>query len=203
MLGLLFFVLLTIFLLMRLNSILGMHIGYSMDRDELIDLDDDDENEADIQDVTLSKKDKNLLVLQKVDSDFTEEIFLNKAKKAFEMIFSAYANEDTAVLKALMHPRIFRAFQLAIQDRQKRGEKLEGSILRFIRTEIEDVDLNDGKCFVKVKFVTEQSEILKNANGDVIEGDVNFAETHTDVWTFSKDISDRSPAWYLTEISSN
>lgn len=200
MLGLLFFILLTIFLLTRLNAILGIHIGYTMDRDNLPDFEEEDA--TDIQDVTLSKKDKNLLVLQKIDPSFTEEIFINKAKKAFEMIFSAYASEDTETLKALMAPRIFRAFHMAIQDRQGRGEKLEGSVLRFIRTEIEDVDLDDGKCFVKVKFVTEQCEVLKNADGDIIEGDLNFAETHTDIWTFSKDVSDRSPAWYLTEIGS-
>lgn len=195
MFGLIFFVVLTIFLMIRLNSILGIHVGYTIEKERLPDFE-----KTDIQEVSLSEMDKKLLQVRKIDKRFDIDDFKRKVQSAFEMIFDAYAKEDKETLRALLHPRIYKAFALAIDDRRQRGEKLEGTIVRFVSIDVTDVIIDGSVCSIFVKFVTEQSDILRNSSGEIVEGNPNFVENRTDVWAFSRDLSSANPSWYLNEI---
>lgn len=181
--------------MLRLNNILGIHVGYTIEKERLPDFE-----KADIQDVTLSEMDKKLLQIRKMDKRFDIDDFKRKAQSAFEIIFEAYAKENKETLKALLHPRIFRAFALAIDDRKQRGEKLEGTIVRFVSIDVIDITIEGSTCSIFIKFVTEQSDILRNSSGEIIEGNPNFVETRTDVWAFSRDLSSKDPSWFLNEI---
>ena len=195
MFGLIFFIVLTIFLMLRLNNILGIHVGYTIEKEKLPDFE-----KADIKEVSVSELDKKLLQIKKMDKRFDVDDFKRKAQSAFEIIFDAYAKENKEVLKALLHPRIFRAFALAIDDRKQRGEKLEGTIVRFVCVEIIDANIDGSVCSISIKFITEQSDILRNSSGEIIEGNPNFVENRTDVWAFSRDVTSSDPSWYLNEI---
>ena len=48
-----------------------------------------------------------------------------------------------------------------------------------------------------MEFVSEQVNILRDAEGKVIEGDENYIQNITDVWTFERAISSTSPNWVL------
>ena len=62
---------------------------------------------------------------------------------------------------------------------------------------IEKANIKDGIANIVVKFVSEQINLLKNAAGEIIEGDENFVQKITDVWTFEKDINSPSKVWLL------
>ena len=169
MFSLIFFVLLTFFLLSRLNAILGMRVGFTIDKEEI------QGHFNDVEEVQTSDIDKMV----------------------FGIVFTAYANEDKKTLEALLSKRIYNAFVMAINDRQKRGEKLCGEIVRFISIEVVDIQIENTKCSICVKFETEQSNVLRNRQGDVIEGDLNYVQNRTDIWLFGKDFSSRDRVWYL------
>lgn len=195
MVALIVFALLTFFLMVKLNGILGFHVGFTVEKEKLPEF-----AKADIQDVTMTDLEQKLCRLKDRDPGFDVVDFKRRAQKAFEMIFEAYAKEDKETLRELLDPRVFMAFALAIDDRRKRSEKLEGTIVRFVSVDIVDVNIEEDVCSIVVKFVTEQSGILKNEIGEIIEGNPNFVENRTDVWAFAKEISSNSPAWYLKEI---
>jgi predicted lipid-binding transport protein (Tim44 family) len=48
-----------------------------------------------------------------------------------------------------------------------------------------------------VDFDSEQINILKNADGEVVEGDENFVQNITDVWTFERSLNAKSKNWLL------
>lgn len=196
MFSLIFFVLLTFFLLSRLNAILGMRVGFTIDKEEI------QGHFNDVEEVQTSDIDKMVSRLQKIDKNFQLNDFKNKAQKVFGIVFTAYANEDKKTLEALLSKRIYNAFVMAINDRQKRGEKLCGEIVRFISIEVVDIQIENTKCSICVKFETEQSNVLRNRQGDVIEGDLNYVQNRTDIWLFGKDFSSRDRVWYLEEIKS-
>ena len=50
---------------------------------------------------------------------------------------------------------------------------------------------------ITVRFISEQANVLRDAKGDVIEGDENFIQSITDVWTFERNITSASPNWML------
>lgn len=195
MVTLIVFALLTFFLMVKLNDILGFRIGYTVEKEKLPNL-----TNAGVQDVSMTELERKLCRLKERDPGFDAGDFKRKAQKAFEVIFEAYAKEDKDTLRELLDPRIFRAFTLAIDDRRQRGETLEGTIVRFVSVDIFDVNIEEDVCSIVVKFVTEQSDILKNGAGEIIEGNPNFVENRTDIWAFAKEISSNNPAWYLKEI---
>jgi len=198
MLGIIVFIFITFFLLSKLNEILGMRMGFYVEKEKLRD----NPSEAQIEETTVSEIDKKILEIKKLYPVFEEEDFLNKAEKAFEIIFKAYSEGDTKTLKNLMSPRIFQAFSLAIDDRKKRRETLEGILVRFISKEIVDISSTEEGIFVTVKFGTEQSNVLKSSTGKILEGNSDFVETRADIWSFFRNKSSSDPKWYLYEIKS-
>ncbi|MDR2158145.1 MAG: Tim44/TimA family putative adaptor protein [Holosporaceae bacterium] len=197
MLGLFFFALITFFLMAKLNEILGFRTGFHIKKENLYN-----PNENSIRETTISEMDKKISQIKEVYPAFDVDDFLKKSQKAFEIIFSAYSSGDVKTLKDLLSPRIFQAFSMAVEDRKKRRETLEGILVRFIRAEIIDIASTEEDIFATVRFETEQSNVLKSEDGSILEGNADFVELRTDVWSFSRKKSASDSRWYLYEIKS-
>ena len=118
------------------------------------------------------------------------------------MIFKAYSEGDKSTLKELLVPRTYQAFSMAIDDRNSRGEILEGNLVSFSKVELIDAKVENENIFVTVKFVTEQSNVLKTLDGKILEGSSDFVENRTDIWVFSRKIKSTDSKWFLYEIKS-
>ena len=71
-------------------------------------------------------------------------------------------------------------------------------MIGFVETEVEAVNFVEAdKVNIVVKFVSEQVNLLKNADGEVIEGDENYVQTISDVWTFEKSLNPKVNNWLL------
>jgi predicted lipid-binding transport protein (Tim44 family) len=196
MFSLLVFIVITVLLIMRLNDILGMNVGFKVD----VRKNDTFSEDSSIEEVNRDKDKVNIKDMFGNYADFVPHDFLDKSKKAFEIIFEAYAEGDKRTLKDLLAPKLCNAFSMAIDDRNSRGEKLEGILVRFISADITDVSANDEDVFVTVKFITEQSNVLKDRNGMIIEGNSDFVENRTDTWIFCRKKNSISSTWLLYEI---
>lgn len=184
--------------MIKLNEILGIDVGHKVDKENLRNFET-----ADAKEITVSDIERKIDEIKRDYRDFDANDFLRKAQKAFQIIFSAYAVGDKKSLKNLLTTRTYQAFSMAIDDRMKRGETLEGVIIRFISMEIIDAYTSDTTLFIIVKFITEQSNTLKSANGEILEGGSDFAEEHTDIWCFSHSKGADNPNWYLYEIKAD
>lgn len=129
---------------------------------------------------------------------FTKDFFLKAAKQAFEMILEAYAIGDTKSLKKLLTPAVYDSFSEAIKNREAKKQVVESQFIGFKSAEIVMADINKNEANITVKFISEQVNLLKNDKGEVIEGDPNFIETVTDVWTFTKSLKNSDPTWALS-----
>ena len=143
---------------------------------------------------------RKIAEVSKIYRRFNHKDFVEKAKKAFEIIFIAYAKGDKKTLKGLLLPRIYNAFSLAIDDRNSRKEILEGSLIRFVKSEIIDISVSGNDIFITMKFDTEQSNVLKSESGEILEGNSDFLENRADIWVFCKDITSTDSRWFLCEI---
>ena len=71
-------------------------------------------------------------------------------------------------------------------------------LIGFIETEVESVKfIGNNKVNLVVKFVSEQVNLLKNAEGEILEGDENYVQTISDVWTFEKSLNSKTNNWLL------
>ena len=65
------------------------------------------------------------------------------------------------------------------------------------KPEIAKVNIENGKALISVEFVSEQVNVLRGENGEVIQGDENYIQTITDVWTFEKKLDAKTLNWVL------
>lgn len=116
--------------------------------------------------------------------EFDETAFLENAKIAFGIVMDAFTSGNIAILKSLLTPDVFFAFSQEIEQRKKENQTVDFSFICFDKVEI--LNRSKSKGEVTVRFISEQINLLKDKDGNVIEGDAMSVATATDVWTFKK-----------------
>ncbi len=95
---------------------------------------------------------------------------------------------------------LFRAkkFKEVISSRKEEGISAETDFIGFNEAVITDAKITKSNLAkISVKFVSEQVNILRNKQGEVMEGDENFIQSITDIWTFERSLNSASPNWLL------
>lgn len=147
-----------------------------------------------IDDEPLSEPDKTLMQIP----GFNKGKFIRSAENAFRIITEAFNKGDTETLEMLVNKKLFNSFCDVIESRQKEGVVAETDFICFDKVEIIKASIKANKtASITVEFVSQQVNILRNAQGDVIKGDENYIQNITDVWTFEKSITSASPNWIL------
>ena len=130
--------------------------------------------------------------------EFNKNVFIKGAQRAFEMILSAFSKGDSSTLSKLVDKDLLKKFENVIKERKEQGITAETDLIGFVETEVESVKFKDDeKVDLVVKFVSEQVNLLKNAEGEVIEGDENYVQKISDVWTFEKTLNPKVNNWLL------
>ncbi len=218
------------FLVLRLRSVLGKRTGHEQrpgqdpfkpsqqrqqqggeqpDRDKVVPMpgrgedngvtDEELKKAADKAETPLSA---GLTQIKLADRDFDEDGFVQGAKGAFEMVVNAYAQGDRKSLRQLLANDVYGDFEQAIDAREKAGQSLETTLVNIREAEIVEAELQNRTAFVTVKFVSEQINVLRDAEGNVVEGDAEQVLDVTDIWTFARNTRSRDPNWTLVATRS-
>ena len=130
--------------------------------------------------------------------EFNKGVFIKGAQKAFEIILSAFSKGDAVTLSKLVNKELLKKFETVIEERKKEGIVSETDLISFVETEVESVNfVGNDKVNLVVKFVSEQVNLLKNSEGEIVEGDENYVQTISDVWTFEKSLNPKVNNWML------
>lgn len=218
------------FLVLRLRNVLGKRTGHQQrptgndpfkrgpeqggqperERDKVIPLPDRAEPEDAVTDEELKAAaakaetplSAGLTQIKLADREFDEDSFLEGARKAFEMILDAYARGDSKALRPLLSNDVFQDFDAAVKERDKAGRTLDTTLVNISSTEIIEAELQGRTAFVTVKFVSEQINVLRDSEGNVIDGDPDHVTEVTDIWTFARNTRSRDPNWTLVATRS-
>ena len=140
----------------------------------------------------------------KIDDKFEVSTFCDGAKKAFEYILTEYSRNNLKALEKLVSKNIYKAFEDQINLRTKNKEKLEITVISVKNPEIKSVNLEKKYvAYFKLLFDSEQVQVTKNSNDEVIDGDNNQILQIKEIWTFSKNLKSKDPNWILEEIEEN
>lgn len=129
--------------------------------------------------------------------NFNKDMFLQGARKVFELILQAFSSGDLLPVKELVSKKVFEAFNNTLAERKEQNMTSEVDFICFDKSEIKDVKFLKNSIKVVVEFVSEQVNLLRNAQGEVVEGDENFVQKITDVWTFERMINAKNNNWVL------
>lgn len=147
----------------------------------------------------MSEQDK---LLAKIPA-FNKQAFINSANKVFEMVVTAFNAGNMESVKELISKKILAAFNQVIAERREAKISSEVDFICFDKSEIKDVKLLKNSARIVVEFVSEQVNILRDAKGQVIEGDENFIQKIKDVWTFERSLNANSNKWLLVSTKKN
>lgn len=137
--------------------------------------------------------------LMKLDKTFEPQSFMTSTKEMFEFIFNSFYSKNNTKLKTKVSPVVFNEFENSIKEFEKNKQDISAELVRFKSIMIRDISISKRNANVIVEFITEQTAVLKNLAGKVLKGDANQLETITDVWCFSKDLTQKEASWILSK----
>jgi predicted lipid-binding transport protein (Tim44 family) len=140
---------------------------------------------------------EGIATIRTLDADFRLDGFLSGARMAFEMIVQAYGDGDLKTLRPLLADEVYGPFATAIEQRRRAGETLESELVGIRVVEAVDARLNGSNAELTVRFVSEQVNVVKDAEGRIVEGDPNRVVDVVDLWTFRRDLRSTDPNWQL------
>ncbi|MGB0635202.1 MAG: Tim44/TimA family putative adaptor protein [Paracoccaceae bacterium] len=207
-----------IFLILRLKNLLGTREGF--ERKKQVDMTqveknkssspsleiiegglENDETDRDITDHVKagSKVSKELLKMKKIDKDFVLTDFLTGAREAYEMILLAFKRGDITKVNKFISKDVESAFSTDIDRRNSEMLKTEATFGGIRELTILDADLDgdsqEGE--ITIRFLSDLTLVVKNKNGEIVEGGQTDIQLQKDIWTFSRVLSSESPNWTL------
>ena len=202
-----------IFLFWRLRAVLGSRDGFEKTLNEIKESSDVASNPKVIDETVHESPDddifdyvdensKNAQVFKKMkefDRDFSVNKFVSGAKIAYEIILMAFERGDTEKLKTLLEKKVLTSFKSVIDKRKKDGFIVDAKFIgmRDIRIINASFSQKTKIADVTLSFKSEITTVVKDSKGSVIEGHPDEIKKQKDTWVFTKNLSDKSPIWFL------
>ncbi len=204
-----------VFLILRLRSVLGTREGFEKPRQEIQSARSGGRRkdfevieggiDRDIADHVPEKSPmaEKLARMKGLEPSFSVTEFLGGARGAYEMILMAFENGDLDTVRAFLSDDVADAFEFVIDDREAKGLKIDAQFVGTRELELVDVDFNDqtNEAELSVRMVGELTSVVRDAAGDIVEGDPNEIKRQRDVWTFARKMGSDDPNWLLVATS--
>jgi predicted lipid-binding transport protein (Tim44 family) len=129
------------------------------------------------------------------DPGFDISQFLLGARQAYQMIVTAFAKGDRAILKPLLSQQVMDGFEAEMAKRESEGRAESVDFLQPPRADFEGADLVGDMVKASVRFLAEFRSHTKGPDGEAVD-DRRTAE----VWTFERNLKSRDPNWTLIHV---
>ena len=136
------------------------------------------------------------------DPAFDADQFLAGARGAFEMIVTAFAKGDLSNVRSLLSPAVHDSFAKAVTARGAQGGGHETTLVAIDETSIVEAAMERRTARVTLRIISRQVDVVRDATGEVVEGDSRRADRVVDLWTFERDTRSRDPNWLLVATRS-
>lgn len=140
---------------------------------------------------------RGLRAIKDADPSFDPVGFVDGAKLAYEMIVIAYADGDRRTLKNLLSKEVYDGFVAAIDEREKRSEKIESSFVGIDAISIVGAEMKKSEAHLTLRIISQMISATRNSAGEIIDGDPETVVEVIDLWTFARDTKARDPNWKL------
>lgn len=142
---------------------------------------------------------RGLSDIARSDRSFEIAKFCTNAQDAFVLIVESFATGDRDLLKELLEPKVYAAFERALDEREKRGDKLSTEIHAVRKMEIMDAKSDAKEAIVTIRFIADETCVVRDKDNVVLSGDPDRITEMNDIWTFAKPAKSREPIWLLRE----
>jgi len=197
-----------IFLILRLRNVLGTRDGYEAPREvaapqrrtaelEVIEGGPDRDITDHVEEGSESAE--ALAKMKGAEPGFGVSDFVGGAKGAYEMILMGFERGDLQPIKDFLAEDVYEAFEQVVQAREEQGLTIEAEFIGVRETTLQEATFNDatGEAELTVKFVGELTYVVRDANGEIVEGSETQVKRQKDAWTFARIMGSDDPNWQL------
>ena len=137
--------------------------------------------------------------MKAAEPSFNVSEFLDGAKQAYEMILMAFERGDLRSVKPFLSDDVHEAFATVVDARADQGLTVEASFVGVREVTLTDATFDEATRIgeVTVKFVGELTSVVRDSQGDVVEGNPSEIKRQRDVWTFAREMGADDPNWQL------
>jgi predicted lipid-binding transport protein (Tim44 family) len=142
---------------------------------------------------------KALTKMKSVDPSFNVGSFLEGARGAYEMILMAFERGDLAAIKPFLSEDVYDTFAEVLADREQQGLTVKSEFIGIRELALSDAEFDSAssEAEISVKFIAELTTVVRNAAGEIVEGNPNEIKRQKDVWTFARQMGANDPNWQL------
>lgn len=199
-----------IFLILKLRSVLGTRDGFEKPPIPLEDVRPrvrrdfeviEGGPDRDIIDHVPEGSDaaRALAEMKKAEPAFAVGPFLQGARGAYEMILMAFEKGELDRIRPFLSDDVESSFAEAIAAREAEGLTVEASFVGMKELVLNDATFNKDSGFaeISVRFVGEQTYVVRNKAGEIVEGSPREIKKSRDIWTFARRMGSDDPNWQL------
>ena len=221
MIDIVVFFVITLFIILKLKSVLGTRNDTDNVRQKTLDeffknqmnKNSVKSNNAEIIDITnqINKNNQNTILELDVEVDdnvkkelkkinFDEKKFLKGAENAVEMINEAFSNKDLETLQELLSTKLYNNFKKQIEELNNQNRILKSSLISFLSKKIEDIKIINKNICINMLFEMEQINFIEDQDGNIIKGNKKQIQKVKEKWTFEKKVGDKTNFWIIKNI---
>ncbi|MDC1185121.1 Tim44/TimA family putative adaptor protein [Alphaproteobacteria bacterium] len=179
------FAVIAAFIIYRLRSVLGKRTGFQKKPvDQQFVKKQTTQEKEEVKIPQLRDNEQKLKDIYIKIPSFEHRVFLEGAKKAFEIIITAFNKGDKDTLKNLVSKDVYKAFESAINNGSNNPNS---QFYSLVIDGVNDAKVENGIITIGVNFISEQ--ILSDNEEDIVK--------NKDTWVFEKSENSKEPAWTL------
>lgn len=129
------------------------------------------------------------------DARFDARGFLDGARRAYEVIVTAFAKGDRDTLRPLLSKEVFDGFAGEIARREQAGETMETAIVAIDSALIESARAAPRLNEITVRFAVRLMTLVRDKAGETVDG--GATRPVEELWTFARDPRAADPNWKL------
>jgi len=122
------------------------------------------------------------------DPSFSPDDFVRGARKAYELIVTAFADGDRDALRTLVDQDVFEVYSDAIAQRQRDGTEAM-RLMRVRQARIVEASVD----------ASHMGRVLVSFESDLSDGE--NLRTAKEIWTFKRPLRSDDPNWLLDEVA--
>lgn len=142
---------------------------------------------------------QDLAAMKRIEPSFSVSQFLQGGRGAYEMIVMGFERGELDDIQPFLTEDVFETFVDVVAAREDQGLTIEAEFIGVRETSIQDVrfDKDTNYAELTMRFVAELTSVVKNSDGEIVEGSATAIKRQKDTWTFARTMGSDDPNWLL------
>lgn len=195
-----------VFLVLRLKSVLGTRDGFEPTLKPVTAQPEEtrhiiEEDHADIYTYVDPNTEaaRQLVAMKSAEPEFNLRDFMSGARQAYEMILMAFETGDRDGLRPFLAPELYAEFEAVIAAREAQALTVDAEFIGISDIKVLHASFMPatGEAEITMRFHAELVSEMRNAAGEVVEGDKAVTRKERSDWTFARIMGTDDLNWTL------